>query len=226
MIKIACQPPNINAQAITNQGLGRLGLIGDDSNLGQMGIRVGSQMATVPGRILPAPRVHYNNRTPAEVSNASWNLRGLRFATGARLDNWGVLFIQDGGRDDMDVTSGRNVVSGFADICAKSGMVVNKQVAPKMQDVQLPSVREDTSFLTRPRAIEAIKQGLMSLKPKPRIVLVVLSNSDKAIYNGIKHLCDVQLDVLTVCVQANKFKDGKVSFSLGLVCLETQISAL
>jgi eukaryotic translation initiation factor 2C len=210
MIKIACQPPNVNAQSITGQGLGSLGLAGGNSSLEHMGIRVRSQMATVPGRILTAPKVHYNNRTPAEVSNASWNLRNVRFAVGARLDNWGVLFTQDGAGENMTAANGRHVVTGFADMCSKSGMVVNKQVAPQMRDVQLPSIREDSSPL-RPRAIEAIKRALMSMSPKPKIVLVVLSNTNKAIYNGIKHLCDIQLNVLTVCVQGSKFGENKVS---------------
>ncbi|KAG8690952.1 hypothetical protein FRC08_010309 [Ceratobasidium sp. 394] len=213
MILIACQPPNVNAQSITGEGLNSLGLTGGNSPLAQMGLRVNPQMATVPGRILPAPNVHYNNRTSAQVNNAAWNLRGVKFAVGTRLDSWGVLFIQDGNPDDMSTTTGgRQIVAGFADICGKSGMQVNRQL-PKMVDVQLPSKRDDTSPFTRPRAMAAIRAGLISIKPKPKIVLVVLSNTDKAIYNGIKHMCDIELDVLTVCVQANKFKNGQPQYN-------------
>ncbi|KAG9089375.1 hypothetical protein FRC06_001577, partial [Ceratobasidium sp. 370] len=212
MILIACQPPNVNAQSITNQGLNSLGLIGANSPLAQMGLSVGSQMATVPGRVLPAPSVHYNNRTSAQVNNAAWNLRGVKFAVGTRLDNWGVLFIQDGGQDDMSAASGGQIVAGFADICGKSGMVVNRQ-PPKMVNAQLPPRHTDTSPFTRPRAMAVIRAGLTSIKPKPKIVLVVLSSTDKAIYNGIKHMCDVELDLLTVCVQANKFKNGQPQYN-------------
>lgn len=220
MILIACQPPNVNAQSITGPGLASLGLVGPNSPLQQMGIRVGSNMATVPGRVLKAPGVHYNNRAAADVSNASWNLRNVRFATGAKLDNWGVIFIQDGGRDDMNSSLGAAVIGGFADMCAKSGMVVNKRPSG-MVDVRLPPRQQESSQLTRLNAIAAIRAGIISIKPKPRIVLVVLSNTDKAIYNGIKHLCDVQLDVLTVCVQAAKFKDGKVRRPLTSLTLHT-----
>ncbi|KAF8603355.1 argonaute-like protein [Ceratobasidium sp. AG-I] len=212
MILIACQPPNVNAQSITSTGLTSLGLVGPNSPLQQMGIRVGANMATVPGRILKAPAVHYNNRVSPEVSNASWNLRNVRFSVGAKLDNWGVVFIQDGGRDDMSASTGAGVIGGFADMCAKSGMTVNKKPSG-MVDVKLPLRQQEQSQLTRMNAIGAIRTGIMSIKPKPRIVLVVLSSTDKAIYNGIKHLCDVQLDVLTVCVQAAKFKDGKPQYN-------------
>ncbi|CAE6486384.1 unnamed protein product [Rhizoctonia solani] len=213
MILVACQPPNVNAASITGEGLNSLGLVGNNSPLEQMGLRVKSQMATVPGRILPAPKVHYNNRAAPEITNASWNLRGVRFASGAKIDNWAVLFLQDGGRDDMNVATGRPVAMSFATMCSKSGMTVNTKQAPAMRDVPLPPKREDASPLTRPRAIDTIKKALMSINPKPRIVLVVLSSQDNAIYNGIKHLCDVQLDVLTVCVQASKFKDDKPQYN-------------
>ncbi|KAF8699513.1 PAZ protein, partial [Rhizoctonia solani] len=213
MIRVACQPPNVNATSIIGEGLSSLGLVGDSSPLEQMGIRVKSQMATVPGRILPAPKVHYNNRASVHVSNGSWNLRDVRFAVGTKLDNWAVLFIQDGGRDDLSVETGGPIAMSFAAICGKVGMAVNTRKAPPMRDVSLPSRKEDASPLTRPRAVDTIKRALLTINPKPKIVLIVLSNQDKAIYNGIKHLCDVYLDVLTVCVQASKFKDNKACFS-------------
>ncbi|QRW22769.1 argonaute-like protein [Rhizoctonia solani] len=213
MIRVACQPPNVNATSIIGEGLSSLGLVGDSSPLEQMGIRVKSQMATVPGRILPAPKVHYNNRASVHVSNGSWNLRDVRFAVGTKLDNWAVLFIQDGGRDDLSVETGGPIAMSFAAICGKVGMAVNTRKAPPMRDVSLPSKKEDASPLTRPRAVDTIRRALLTINPKPKIVLIVLSNQDKAIYNGIKHLCDVYLDVLTVCVQASKFKDNKAQYN-------------
>ncbi|KAG9124555.1 hypothetical protein FRC07_011142 [Ceratobasidium sp. 392] len=212
MILIACQPPNVNAQSITGEGLSSLGFIGGNSPLPQMGLNVSSQMATVPGRILPAPSVHYGNRASPHINNAAWNLRDVKFAVGARLDRWGVLFIQDGGPDDMSAANSGHIVAGFADVCAKSGMQVTSRQPTKMVDVNLPPKQPHTR-ITRLDAISAIRTALMSISPKPRIVLIVLSDTDKAIYNGIKHLCDTQLDVLTVCVQANKFKNGQVQYN-------------
>ncbi|KAG8775710.1 hypothetical protein FRC12_001319 [Ceratobasidium sp. 428] len=215
MILIACQPPNVNAQSITSEGLGSLGLIGGNSPLPQMGLKVGSQMATVPGRILSAPSVHYGNRTSPQVNNAAWNLRGVKFAVGARLDKWGVLFLQDGGPEDLTVASGGQIVDGFADTCGKSGMQVTSRQPTKMVDVNLPPKTPETR-LTRLNAIAAIRAALMTISPKPRIALIVLSNQDNAIYNGIKHLCDTQLDVLTVCVQASKFGKGQVQYNANI----------
>ncbi|QRV95662.1 protein argonaute 5 [Ceratobasidium sp. AG-Ba] len=213
MILVACQPPNVNAQAITGEGLNSLGLVGQDSPLAQMGLRVGPQMATVPGRVLPAPTVHYQGKKSASINNAAWNLRDVKFAVGAKLDNWAVLFIQDGGRDDMAAATSRDVVAGFAATCGRAGMIVPGRQLPPMVDVPLPPKNKEAYPITRPGAITAIRNALISIKPKPKIVLVVLSNHDSAIYDGLKHLCDVQLDVLTVCVTAEKFKNGQVQYN-------------
>ena len=50
---------------------------------------------------------------------------------------------------------------------------------------------------------------MTTINPKPVLVLVILSNGDKHVYAGLKHLCDVYLDVHTVCVHAEKFKREK-----------------
>ncbi len=47
------------------------------------------------------------------------------------------------------------------------------------------------------------------MKPMPRIALVVLSNGDRHVYSGLKHLCDVCLDVATVCVHVAKIRKDK-----------------
>ena len=153
-------------------------------------------MTVVPGRILPAPGIKYGQGTPAVDDRASWNLRNVRFAIGATLDNWAVLIIKDGNpRDEFSGSGDPELIStmkGFADMCGRSGMTVGKK-APFLTAVDLP--RKDRSDPVRARAIAGIRTTLMNIKPKPSLVLIVLSNGDKHIYSGIKHLCDSHLDV-------------------------------
>jgi len=61
----------------------------------------------------------------------------------------------------------------------------------------------------RSAAIEAIEKSIRGFGGKPRLVMFILSNSDKNIYNGIKYLCDIKLDIHCVCVQAAKIKREK-----------------
>lgn len=209
MITTAARPPNINAQSITNQGLDLLGFKRGATPLGAFGVSIGSEMAVVPGRILPPPGIKYNSGTPAVDEKASWNLRNVRFAKGARLSDWAVLLIKDGnsrdefsGHNDQELL---NTVRGFADMCRKSGMEVDRK-DPVITMAILP--QKDYSDPTRRTAITQIEKTLKSIK-KPTMVLVFLSNGDKHIYSGLKHLCDSYLDLATVCVHSSKIRKEK-----------------
>ncbi|CAG8624943.1 1984_t:CDS:2 [Funneliformis caledonium] len=80
--KFSCQPPHIRANKI------KQGLLDYRQNeyMKQFGLIVSEEMAVVPTRILPAPRIrfHYSSRTAAFVPrDGSWNLRDKKVATGA-----------------------------------------------------------------------------------------------------------------------------------------------
>ena len=101
MIKIAANLPAVNDTAIQDRGLQNLGYKPPTSTSGvlnQFQIGIGNEMAVVPGRILPPPQVLYGGNKNMHADNASWNLRDIRFQSGATLSRWGVVIIKDGGR--------------------------------------------------------------------------------------------------------------------------------
>ena len=210
MITVALQPPNVNARAITERGLDELGFRQGPDPLAAFGVSIGTEMAVVPGRILQPPQLQYGQGMPRVDERASWNLRDVKFAVGGKLEKWAVLLIQDGNPRDEFAGEGdselRQVVQGFMAMCRKSGMQVGRD-EPAYAAVQLP--RKEPSDPIRKKAIGTIRSRLMSINPKPSLVLVVLSNGDKHIYAGLKHLCDVYLDVPTVCVHAAKIRKEK-----------------
>lgn len=195
MLLIAANPPNVNAAQIVGRGLDELGYRQGAAPLGAFGISVGSEMTVVPGRILSPPGIKYAVGTPDVDGRASWNLRNVKFAKGARLENWAVLIIKDGNGDD-EFSSPTDpellpTIRGFTKMCSKSGMSVDKN-DPAILEVKLPPrVKADP---TRTAAIQAIETVLGEIK-KPGLVMVILSNGDKQIYSGIKHLCDSYLDI-------------------------------
>ncbi|KAL5520600.1 hypothetical protein ACEPAF_2601 [Sanghuangporus sanghuang] len=209
MILHACKPPNVNAKAIVGFGLSSLGFKGDgDQPLPGFGIKINGQMAVVPGRILDPPKVMYAQRSQEIDIRASWNLRSVRFSRGATLDKWAVLLIRDGNRQEfngVDDPELRKTIQGFVKMCQTSGMVVRSD--PKYIQAQVPQKNRDDP--TRKGAVAAIRNAITSLKPKVDLLFVVLSNGDKHIYSGLKHLCDVYLDVHTVCVHAEKIRKDK-----------------
>ena len=212
MLAVACQFPNANGDAIMNRGLLELGLSQSPPPANAFGITVGSEMAVVPGRILAPPAVRYSGGNPPQVDSekAQWNMRGVRFAVGARLDKWAILLIQDGNPRDEFQGPGDPELDrtwrGFADMCKRSGMVVD-QSPPQIVVAQLP--RKSGEDPLRKAAVQRIREALLTVRPKPKIVLVMLSNGDRHVYSGLKHLCDVFLDVATVCVHAGKIRKEK-----------------
>ncbi|KAG2136022.1 Piwi domain-containing protein [Suillus clintonianus] len=211
MITVACQPPNVNGNAIVNSGLAELGFTNPGPTLNAFGVSIGPNMAVVPGRILPRPGLKYaNNVSPAVDDRASWNLRNIRFAVGARLEKWAVLLIGD--RNSRDEFQGpqdpalRDVITGFMGMCRNSGIAVSNE-QPQVAAANLPP--PDRSDPLRKMAINVIRERLIQLRPKPSMVLVMLSSGDKNIYEGLKHLCDVYLDVATVCVHVAKIRKEK-----------------
>ncbi|KAG6865176.1 hypothetical protein C0991_004724, partial [Blastosporella zonata] len=210
MITYAAKPPNINANAIVGRGLEELGFRHGAAPLGAFGISIGTEMAVVPGRILSPPGIKYGSGTPQVDDRASWNLRNVRFTKGATLTNWAVLLIKDGNdRDEFTSRADPELMStmkGFADMCRTSGMNIDKAL-PVVAQCDLP--RKDRSDPTRAQAINEIRGALKALKAKPSLVLVLLSNGDKHVYSGIKHLCDSYLDLATVCVHSSKIRKEK-----------------
>jgi hypothetical protein len=172
-------------------------------------------MSVVPGRILPSPGIKYHQAggAPKVDDRASWNLRDVKFLRGATLSNWLVLLIKDegdvGGRqanefygtNDPELTT---TINGFSTLCRNSGINVGSQ--PRYVAASIPA--KDRNDPVRAGAIRAIRAAITSV-PKPDFVLVLLSNGDKHVYNGIKHLCDSYLDVATVCVQSSKIRSAK-----------------
>ena len=213
MIKVAAKTPNVNAHAITVSGLHELGFIhGPNVSplLDIFGIAIGNEMAVVPARILTPPRIRYGKGEQSVDDRASWNLRNVVFAEGSKLGPWTVLVIKDGNRreefgDAQDLEL-RNVIQGFASMCRTCGITV-PQAPPLIAMAELP--RKDPQDPIRSQAINAIRSALMATKQKPSFLLVILSNGDKHIYSGLKHLCDVYLDVPNVCVQAGKIRKDR-----------------
>ena len=203
MITAAAKPPNINAMSIVGRGLDELGFKRDTAQLNAFGITIGNEMTVVPGRILAPPGIKYGQGTPSVDERASWNLRNVKFAKGARLDNWAVMVILDGNsRDEFsrpDDPELQAIYRGFAAMCKTSGMIVD-QKDPVVIAARLPA--KNHTDPTRAAAVAAIKQQLMSVKAKLSLVLILLSNGDKHVYSGIKHLCDSYLDLRQLPIQS------------------------
>lgn len=207
MIKAACQPPFVNAQSITGQGLEVLGLRTRASPQAGFGVDISVDMTVVPARVLTPPRVQYQSGQP-NVANGSWNILGVRFTRPAQLTRAAVLVIPDGGygnEDFRDATDPalRGTVQGFLEKCRKSGMRVDDAIPPLLF---VPLPRKNPRDPLRTGAIDAIERALGTLPGKPNLVLVFMSAREPDVYPGLKRLCDVKLGISTVCMLMPKVR--------------------
>ena len=195
MIEFAAQPPNVNATAIVDEGLKLLGFTGSSSPRDSFGVKIKPHMTVVPGRILQPPKIEYGKSAPQfDNEKASWNLRGVKFAQGApKLENWVVISIYDGNnkQEPRQDDPALKVLTAFMQTCQNSGI---QQIAkPQYLKVMLPPFSKDDPL--RENAVRTIMQTTKQLKQRPSLALILLSNDDKHIYNGIKRVFDTILDV-------------------------------
>jgi hypothetical protein len=188
MIRYACNPPKINAETIVNQGFPTLGLNPTASPIDGFGLSIDPNMAVIPARELPPPRLSYKVGK-ANVNNGSWNILDVKFHRGGFVTNWWLLVVRDGfgkiqGPQDPRL---RALVEGFTAKCKNSGIAM-PEGRPRLLNVDLPPAHTDP---TRANAVDSIRSTLKNeLREKrghkPNFVLVLLEHRDNFIYPGLK----------------------------------------
>ncbi|KZT18189.1 Piwi-domain-containing protein [Neolentinus lepideus HHB14362 ss-1] len=206
MIRYACQPPAVNANAIMSRGLGVLGHHPPQNPLNGFGISIVPEMTVIPGRELPAARVAYSSGAP-RVSNGSWNILQSRFQKGTNLGTWWVLVVRDGPRDEFNGRNDPRLISflqTFARKCQDAGLAV-PSVPQIFSTPQLLSPHRDRNRTESLQMIQrAIQEKVDATHGKPSFILVLLSLRDNFIYPGIKRIGDVLLGVQTVHMLLSK----------------------
>ncbi|KAG2037118.1 Piwi domain-containing protein [Suillus americanus] len=206
MIRFACNPPRVNADAIVDRGLPTLGFTPQTlgSPMSSFGMAVDNNMAVIPARELPPPRLSYKAGKPPNVSSGSWNILDVKFHLGGTIKSWWVLVIKDGqtvfnGPTDPAL---EGIWKGFGEKCRNSGMSLGS--SPSLINQELIPPARDPS---RQQALNMIRQNIkrqISQKGKPTFILVILSRRDNYIYPGIKRICDVELGVHTLHMLTDK----------------------
>ncbi|KAJ6558191.1 ribonuclease H-like domain-containing protein [Mycena capillaripes] len=206
MIRVACNPPRFNAEAITTEGFPALGLSPVKAPVDGFNIAVDTEMVVIPGRELNPPRLSYSKGT-ANVRNGSWNIMDVKFHRGAVVTSWWALVVRDG-REMLQGPQDENLkilVTKFRQKLQRSGMQISDAlprllVTPPLQNLQDAS-RE--AALTEIKNV--IKKALQdSGNKKPSFILVLLSHRDNFIYPGIKRMGDVDMGLQTIHMQLSK----------------------
>lgn len=135
----------------------------------------------------------------------SWNMAQTKFTIGAHLISWACLrFMIPGDRRDP---IGENLVrylEDFTTVLKECGITTGVRHTSH----QCPLLHPGPSAEAQNENI--IRNGLSHFSTKlgdqrPKILLVILPNTDKFVYSKIKYFGDTQAGIHTVCVVASKF---------------------
>jgi eukaryotic translation initiation factor 2C len=187
MIRYACNPPKINADAIVGRGFPSLGFAPVAAPTNAFGISLESEMAVVPGREFNAPRLTYRAGN-AKVQNGSWNILDVKFHRGGTVSSWWVLVVRDG----RDILKGPNdpnlkgLVEGFREKLKKSGVIMPEGMPKLLPPAKCSSPQQDPGRVEALNNIRQILKEASKGAPKPSFILVLLENRDNFIYPGIK----------------------------------------
>ncbi|KAI6654721.1 argonaute 1 [Oopsacas minuta] len=177
------------------------------------GIKINPRMYETEGRVLDAPKLRYQNK---EVSprDGSWDLRGVKFKNGMKLDNWVILdFV--GIREDTFY----KFLDELKDVGRNSGVMISDPLTVKSPQIN----SKDDDF----RKISQIEKEFDDLHKKynPTMFMLFINEKkpyplpNKDMYKHIKRICDSDLGVLSQCIKdKNIFKANKSV--LANICLK------
>ncbi len=101
MIKYACNPPHISAEAITREGLPKLGYPTRESPLGEFDVEISSNMSVIPARVLDPPRIKYHSEQFRVIIMAAGTSSARSFIKPRRSVTLLFWVLPDGGDDDF-----------------------------------------------------------------------------------------------------------------------------
>lgn len=136
----------------------------------------------------------------------------IKFTVGANLISWACLrFTLPGGRDPIGDNLPR-YLDDFTQVLRDCGINSGMRHA----SYQCPLLPLGPSAEAQNEQV--IKNGLSHFSnqlgdQRPKILLVILPNTDKFVYSKIKYFGDTQFGIHTVCVVATKFaKDRNMQY--------------
>jgi eukaryotic translation initiation factor 2C len=187
MIRYACNPPKINAEAIVGRGFPALGLAPLAAPTNGFGVSIDTQMAVVPGRELNPPRLSYRVGN-AKVQNGSWNILDVKFHRGGNVSSWWILVIRDGrdilkGPEDPNL---KGLVEGFKRKLMNSGISMPQGMPRLLPPAKCGSPHQDPGRVEALNTIRQILRDALKTAAKPSFILVLLENRDNFVYPGIK----------------------------------------
>jgi eukaryotic translation initiation factor 2C len=164
-------------------------------------------MITVPGRVLSAPVIKYGGSKTEIPRFGSWNMKDVKFTSGANVPPWTYFWIKRAGRPGQVERNNllQTVVTLFHQMMTKSGLNAPPPVVPG------PTIELDArnASKTNDELIQDMVQRISTNPKNVRLVFVLLPDTESAVYNKVKYAGDVLYGLNTVCSVDSKVAKDK-----------------
>ena len=198
ILRFAARRPNVNAASIASNGLKVLGVDEEvqKNTIGRFGLSMGTDMLTVPARILPAPRIHYAGQHDAQPYGGSWNLNNVKFHTACTISLAAILVLTEGtAQPYFDIGSlGEHIKRQFGQYRLQILNVLN---LPTRQIGYLSSIAQDSS-----KAVETLSAAFKQAQSSGiKLLVISIPRKHAKLYAIIKKLGDVVFGIHTIVLQ-------------------------
>lgn len=155
-------------------------------------------MITVPGRILPPPVVKYQGTSSVNPRGGQWNMMGVKFTKGSPVPSWTYLCITRSGRNSPIQGEDHlaSIMAEFQSMMNASGLAAPPPIKGKR--IQLDAGQN------APSNEELIDNMFKMASGKIGLIVVILPDTDAAVYNAVKYSADIKYGIHTVCAVASK----------------------
>ncbi|KAI1316264.1 hypothetical protein EDD11_010172 [Mortierella claussenii] len=155
-------------------------------------MRISTEMAVVPARILPAPEIKLKNGTRERPNNGAWQIRG--FVQPAKLESWGILCCDR----EHKVSRGQiqNFVRQLINGMSSQGMAIVENQPPIEYFQPQGDIRRDIDSLSR-----HVERKCRRL---PQLLVIMLAGKT-SLYGAIKAHCETSPHgIMTQCAYLRK----------------------
>eukprot|EP00092_Neocalanus_flemingeri_P072437 GFUD01089177.1.p1 GENE.GFUD01089177.1~~GFUD01089177.1.p1 ORF type:complete len:635 (+),score=195.98 GFUD01089177.1:285-1907(+) len=178
----------------------------------EFGISLSGTMTKLTGRILDPPSIEYrDNGKDKNIVNINktnpgkWFQDKNTYLNGADVSNWAVL-------DMAQLNDGqyKEVVQGFVTVGKENGIKFGG--VDKVMKVRVSMKDMDEALATIEDHFVRIGHHFQAAGSKLDFVLIIFAFKAGSLYDKIKHLGDMKLNISTqCCLKANLYKGGNLS---------------
>nr|XP_042908421.1 protein argonaute-4 [Parasteatoda tepidariorum] len=179
----------------------------NDKYLNNFGVKVEDKAISVNGRVLEAPTLNYNKNRTVKPATGSWNIKGLEFYDGAHISTWALLSLAPekwcGYRDLERFSQELKIIGKNAGL--NMGNPDSIKILRGYDDYEkIHNAKEELKCLQRKRV---------------QLTVVLIPNKDKFLYNNVKQVAEIELGLLTQCIDSNNAKKCNASV-LSNLCIK------